>query len=191
MDVSLNDSEANGPARGPQRSTRRIVTVGLLRAAAASAPILALYFVLPLDRLADVPAAVSLPLALIGFTALMVAQVRATVRSALPGLRAIEGLAFSLPLFLVVFSATYYVLGVADPTWFSESLTKMDALYFAVTVFGTVGFGDIVASAPPTRVAVTVQMVADLVVLGLGVKVLSGAVSETRARSGRSLPVRR
>lgn len=182
--------EATSPATGPQPSTHRIVTVGLARAAAATALVLALYFVLPLDRLAEVPAAVSLPLALVGFSALMVVQVRAIVRSPQPGLRAVEALAGSLPLFLVVFSATYYVLGAADPTWFSESLSKMDALYFTVTVFATVGFGDISASAPPARVAVTVQMVADLVVLGVGVRVLAGAVSEARARAGRPLPGR-
>lgn len=179
----------NGPdATGPQPSTRRIVTAGLLRATAATTLILAVYFVLPFDRLAEVPAAVSLPLALVGFTALMALQVRAIVHSPQPGLRAVEGLAISLPLFLVVFSATYHVMGVADPAWFSESLSKLDALYFTVTVFATVGFGDISASAPPARVAVTVQMVADLVVLGVGVRVLTGAVREARARAGRPLP---
>lgn len=70
----------------------------------------------------------SLPLALVGFSALMVVQVRAIVRSPQPGLRAVEALAGSLPLFLVVFSTTYYVLGAADPTWFSESLSKMDSV---------------------------------------------------------------
>jgi hypothetical protein len=173
---------------GPQPSTTRIVTVGLLRAAAATALILTLYFVLPLDRVADVPAVVSLPLALAGFTVMMVLQIQSIVRSPQPGLRAVEALAISLPLFLVVFAATYYVLGVSDPTWFSESLSKLDALYFTVTVFATVGFGDIAASSPPARVAVTVQMVADLVVLGVGVRVLTGAVREARARAGRPLP---
>jgi hypothetical protein len=35
---------------------------------------------------------------------------------------------------------------------------------------------------------VTVQMLADLIILGLGVRVLTGAVREARARSGHPLP---
>ena len=160
----------------------------MLRAVAATAVVVVAYFALPLDAVADLPAAVSLPVALVAFGALMVFQVRAIMDSTLPGLRAVEALAVSLPLFLVIFSATYYVMGVADPGWFSESLSKLDALYFTVTVFATVGFGDIAATAPPARVAVTLQMLADLIVLGIGVRVLTGAVREARARAGRPLP---
>lgn len=169
-------------------TTRRILAIGLLRAAAATAVVLTLYFALPLGRVAEVPAALSLPLALAGFAALMVLQVRAIMVSPHPGLRAVEFLAVSLPLFLVIFSATYFVLGVADPDWFSESLSKLDALYFTVTIFATVGFGDIAATSPPARAAVTVQMLADLVVLGVGVRVITGAVREARARAGQPLP---
>ncbi len=180
----------SNPAGDPpaQRSTRRILTVGMLRAVAATVVVVVAYFVLPLDAVADLPAAVSLPVLLVAFGALMVFQVRAIMGSSHPGLRAVEALAISLPLFLVIFSATYYVMGVADPGWFSESLSKLDALYFTVTVFATVGFGDIAATSPPARVAVTVQMLADLIVLGIGVRVLTGAVREARARAGRPLP---
>ncbi len=177
------------PARSAQHvSTRRILTMRLLRAVAATAVLLTLYFVLPLDRLADLPVAVSLPMALAAFAALMVFQVKVIMASSHPGLLAVEMLAISLPLFLVIFAASYYVMGVAEQSWFSESLSKLDALYFTVTVFATVGFGDIAAIAPPSRVAVTVQMLADLIILGVGVRVITGAVREARARSGRPLP---
>ena len=181
----MTDSPGTTPSRA---STRRILTLGLARAVAATVVVATLYFVMPLEWVADLPAVLSLPLALAAFTILMVVQVRAIMHSTHPGLRAVEALAISLPLFLVIFSATYYVMGVADPSWFSESLSKLDALYFAVTVFATVGFGDITATSPPARVAVLVQMVTDLVVLGLGVRVLTGAVREARARSGHPLP---
>ena len=170
------------PARSAQHvSTRRILTMRLLRAVAATAVLLTLYFVLPLDRLADLPVAVSLPMALAAFAALMVFQVKVIMASSHPGLQAVEMLAISLPLFLVIFAASYYVMGVAEQSWFSESLSKLDALYFTVTVFATVGFGDIAAIAPPSRVAVTVQMLADLIILGVGVRVITGAVREARA----------
>lgn len=171
----------------PHRSTRHILTVGMLRAVIATIVVVTAYFVLPLDLLTDLAPAITLPLALVAFGALMVFQVRAIMASPYPGLRAVEALAISLPLFLVIFSATYYVMGAAEPTWFSESLSKLDALYFTVTVFATVGFGDIAATSPPARVAVTVQMLADLIVLGVGVRVLTGAVREARARAGHPL----
>ena len=61
-----------------------------------------------------------------------------------------------------------------------HSLTRTDALYFTVTVFTTVGFGDIVATTQLVRLVVTAQMILDLGVLGLGIRVFLGA-----ARRGR------
>ena len=63
---------------------------------------------------------------------------------------------------------------------FSEPLTRTDALYFTVTVFSTVGFGDITAKTEAARLVVTGQMIADLVVIGLAVKVIVGAVKRGR-----------
>ena len=43
---------------------------------------------------------------------------------------------------------------------FTEPLTRADALYFTVTVFSTVGFGDITAKSETARVVLIVQMLA-------------------------------
>ena len=51
-----------------------------------------------------------------------------------------------------------------------------DSLYFTVTVFATVGFGDITATSQTGRLIVTAQMILDLIVLGLGIGVFLGAV---------------
>ena len=59
-------------------------------------------------------------------------------------------------------------------------LTHTDGLYFTVTVFSTVGFGDITAKTQAARLVVIGQMIADLVILGLAVKVIVGAVSRRR-----------
>jgi hypothetical protein len=69
---------------------------------------------------------------------------------------------------------------------FGEHLTHTDGLYFTVTVFSTVGFGDITAKSQMARLVVTGQMIADLVVLGLAIKVVLGAVS--RARQSQPQP---
>ena len=49
-------------------------------------------------------------------------------------------------------------------------------MYFTVTVFSTVGFGDITAKTDLARTLVTVQMLVNLVVIGLVAKVIFGAV---------------
>ena len=55
-------------------------------------------------------------------------------------------------------------------------MDKIDAMYFTVTVFSTVGFGDITAKSDLARTLVTVQMLVNLVVIGLVAKVIFGAV---------------
>ena len=69
----------------------------------------------------------------------------------------------------------------ADPANFStHTLTRTDALYFTVTIFATVGFGDISATSQSTRLLVTTQMILDLLVIGLGIKVFIGAAQRAR-----------
>lgn len=53
---------------------------------------------------------------------------------------------------------------------------------FAVTVFSTVEFGDISAKSETARLVVTGQMLADLIVLGLRIRVILGAVGRGRQR---------
>ena len=47
--------------------------------------------------------------------------------------------------------------------------------YWPWTVFATVGFGDITAKTEAARLVVTGQMITDLVIIGLGVRVIVGA----------------
>jgi hypothetical protein len=63
---------------------------------------------------------------------------------------------------------------------FTQPLTRTDALYFAVTVFSTVGFGDITPKSEAARVVLIVQMLGDLAVLGAGIRILLGAVQRGR-----------
>ena len=76
----------------------------------------------------------------------MVWEVRAIAGARYPGLRAAEALGLILPLFLVLFAAAYFVMERVPAASFTEPLTRTDALYFAVTVFSTVGFG----TSPPS-----------------------------------------
>jgi len=109
-------------------------------------------------------------------------QVRSIVASPYPILRAVEALATSVPLFLLLFASTYVVLATISASNFSEPMTRTNALYFTVTVFATVGFGDITAKTETARLLVTGQMITDLIILGLGARVILGAVTRGRQR---------
>jgi voltage-gated potassium channel len=95
-------------------------------------------------------------------------------------LRAVQALGGTIPLLLVAFAAGYLSLSHADGAHFSEPMSHTGALYFAVTVFSTVGFGDITPEGDVARVVVSVQMILDLVVIGAVVKLLT-----TAAKGGR------
>lgn len=133
-----------------------------------------------------------LAVGLIGLTAILIVQIRSITRSDRPRLRAIEVLATAIPLLVVLFAMSYYVLDLQTEEAFSQQLSRLDALYFTVTVFATVGFGDIVARSETARTIVTIQMIGDLVVLGVGLRVLLGAVkiglTRQRTPDGRTQP---
>jgi voltage-gated potassium channel len=155
-----------------------------LRATGSTVALVALYYLLPLDTSVTWFAVTMLVIGLVVLAALVTFYVRWIIRSPFPGLRAIEALAISIPLFLLLFAATYVVLDTESAANFSQPLTRTDAVYFTVTVFSTVGFGDITAKTEIARLVVIIQMIGDLIVLGLGIKVIVGAV--TRGRQQRS-----
>jgi voltage-gated potassium channel len=155
----------------------------LLRATGSTVALVAIYYLLPLDHSATWSAVTMLVIGLVVLIGLVVFQVRSIVRSRFPGLRAIEALATSVPLFLLVFASVYVVMAALSASNFGERLTHTDGLYFTVTVFSTVGFGDITAKTEAARLVVTSQMIADLLVIGVGLRVIVGAV--TRGRQQR------
>ena len=154
-----------------------------LRSVLAAVVLVVLYYALPLDRRWDADTAIRLLIGIVVFAGVMVWEVRAIAGARYPGLRAAGALGLILPLFLVVFASTYFVMERASAASFTEPLTRTDALYFTVTVFSTVGFGDITAKSEAARVVLIVQMLADLAFLGAGIRVLLGAVQRGRVQS--------
>ena len=170
----------NDDVRSP---SRRSVVVASVRALLTAAVLVALYYLLPLDNSgSDASVIVKLALGSVLFVGLMLWQLRAIAQSDNPGLRALEGLFLAIPLFLLLFAAAYYLMSRADPSDFTAPLSRTDALYFTVTIFSTVGFGDISAKAEAARLVVTAQMFLDLIILGLGVRVILSAVQRGRER---------
>jgi voltage-gated potassium channel len=170
---------------------RRLVVRALLRASLTATVLVVLYFTLPITGSLDGSAAVRLVVGLLALAGVVTWQVRAVLRSEYPGLRAVEALAFAIPLFLLLFAAAYLRMADADAGAFSEPLSRTDALYFTITVFSTVGFGDITPKTDLTRVATMIQMLGDLLAVGLVLHVMVGAVKaglQRRAAASARFP---
>ena len=160
----------------PRRSRHGPVLRTALRPVLISAGLLTVYFAAPLDGDFTVVTVLGLIGGLLALAGFIAWQVRATMRAVRPRLRAVEALATFVPMFFVLFATAYYLMGNTAPDAFSESLSRIDALYFTITVFATVGFGDIVPQTEPARVLTMVQMLGDLIVVGLVARILLAAM---------------
>src|SRR5215472_5226136 len=160
----------------------RTIVLMLARALASSAVLVTVYYLLPFNHSSHGLAITMLVIGLVLLTGLIAVQVRWVVASRYPRLRAIEALATSVPLFLLLFASSYIVLATFAASSFSQPMTHTNALYFTVTVFATVGFGDITATTQAARLVVTGQMIVDLIIIGIGARIILGAVSRGRQR---------
>jgi len=91
------------------------------------------------------------------------------------------GLLTVLNIAILFFARADYLLAL-EPGQFAELHTRTDALYFNVTTLATVGFGDVHATGQAARVAITVQIVFNLIFIGLGLSLVTGLMKH-RARS--------
>lgn len=167
-----------------RRARRRLLFWTALRTSLITTCLLTAYFVAPLNRSFTVVTAVALAGALAALGVLVAWQAQAIVRSPSPRLRTIESLGISVPLFLVVFAASYCLMENGTPGAFSEPLSHVDALYFTMTVFSSVGFGDIVPRSQAARALTTAQMLGDLIIVGIVAKVLLEAMRRGVRRRG-------
>ncbi len=85
-------------------------------------------------------------------------------------------------LYVLIFARIYLSISLGDPLIFGRTLDTVTALYFTVTVFATVGFGDIVAQSNSTMLLVTFQMPLNLVVLGTLIRLVTTAAQHGVAR---------
>jgi hypothetical protein len=158
----------------------QLVFRAALRTTITVALVVAVYFLVPMDRAfgaATVSELVLGALVLVGVIAWQLRQIR---RSVHPGARAVEAIAFTVPVYILLFATTYYLMAHANSTTFTAPFSRIDSMYFSVSVFTTVGFGDIVARAQAARVVVTCQMILNLVIVGLVLRLLVNAIKISR-----------
>lgn len=166
----------------PRTTRRRIIFWAVLRGLLNTTLLVAIYYVIPLDQPFGAGAAVRVLIGLVVFVCLVVWQVKNILDSPYPAVKAVEALALILPFYLLLFASTYFVMERASAASFTETMTRTDALYFSVTVFSTVGFGDIAPRSEPARVVLIFQMLGDLALLGVGARLLLTAVERGRQR---------
>jgi hypothetical protein len=155
---------------------RRVVAASVLRSVASVTLLLVLYYVAPLDGPLSLGTLITFGLGLLVFAGVTAWQVRAIIRSDVPVLRAMQALATGVILLLVLYASLYSAIAYNQPDSFTQTLTRTDGLYFTVTVFATVGFGDITPRSELARIVTTTQMLFGLVAFGLIVRTLLGAV---------------
>jgi voltage-gated potassium channel len=173
------------PSADSRRESSHPWRAPLVRSAVVSVTVVVAYFTLPFTAAFDAGSAVVLAGGLLVLTAVLIWQIRAIQTSPYPRAKGVETVALVAAPFFVVFATTYHVMATVDAAAWSEPLTRLDALYFTVTVFATVGFGDIHALSQTARGIVTVQMVANLALIGLVTKVIVHAVQTGLARRER------
>jgi len=164
------------------RQRRSLILRTTLRALLTATLLVVLYYVAPMDRAFDTHVVLLLIVCLAAFAAILTWRMRAITQSEYPGVRAIETLAVVVPLYILAFATTYFLAERADSAYFSQPMDRTGALYFSMTVFSTVGFGDITAKTDAARLVVTAQMLLDLILLGFGARVVLGAVNLGRQR---------
>ena len=160
----------------PPRQRRRFVAAVVLRTIGATALVVAVYFLVPLDHSFGLGTVIGIALGVLALFAIIGWQVWKITQSDYPTIRAVEALALIIPLYVFFFATVYFLMNHANGAPFGTPLSRVDAMYFSATVFTTVGFGDITAKTEAARVLVTIQMMLDLVIIGLVVRLVVNAV---------------
>src|SRR4051794_38754536 len=95
------------------KQRRRLVTGAVLRATLIAAALVSIYYFVPLDRSGRLSAGPRLIVAAVGFIVVVAWALRRIFHSSRPGIRAIEALACTFPLFLLFFASTYLLMSAS------------------------------------------------------------------------------
>lgn len=181
----MTDQQTPSQRRGQRltrRARRRAVLSSMLRSVIVTVVVFVLYFSLPFDEKSAFNTGLALFIGLVAVAAVLIWQARSIAHSPIPLVRAVEGLITSFPMVVLLFATTYFVMEQYQKGSFTQEMTRVDSLYFTVTTFATVGFGDITPVSEGARMVVTLQMVIDLILIGLVARAFVNSVRTGLAR---------
>ncbi len=166
---------ANSKGVGITRPPRRVLVMALLRSSLSIIVALVVYVTIPLGGFDEERSIFEFVLGLLLVIVVLAVQTRGVVQSPYPLIRTVEALATTGPLFLLVFASTHYSIDAIQPGSYTQPMTRLDALYYTVTTFATVGYGDISPVSETARLVATAQMLLGLVFIGVVARVITGA----------------
>jgi 4-amino-4-deoxy-L-arabinose transferase-like glycosyltransferase len=150
---------------------RALLRTGLTIVAALALLLAALYL-LPFNHFSSGGSVLRLGAVIALVAAVFILQVQRISKAELPELRAVEALGIVIGVFLVGFSVIYLSMSRHNMHTFTQPLDPTQALYFTISVFSTVGFGDITPRTDPARLVVSAQMLLDLAIIGIVVRMI-------------------
>ncbi|OKK21873.1 hypothetical protein AMK16_00990 [Streptomyces sp. CB00455] len=156
-----------------------------MRALTTAGILVAGYYLLPFDSAVTVGPVLVFTGCIAGLVLLLAWQIHTIRLSPWPGLRAVEALAVSVPFVVLLFAVVYWLVDLGASGSFNEAMSRTDALYFSMTVFSTVGFGDIAPRSNTARLLTTGQMTVNILLIGVAARLMVSAVQEARRQRGR------
>jgi hypothetical protein len=166
---------------GSDAAHREAITLGLVlrctaRVAATAALLFTIYAFLPGTQKTTWEIVLIFVVVVAALIVLIVYDIRSILMSTHPGLRAVEAVATLVFTLIVAFSAVYLAMSHINRQSFNTPLDHINAFYFTVVVFSTVGFGDITAKTDTAQLVVSIQILLDLAFIAIVVRLMLGAV---------------
>src|SRR4051812_41765124 len=130
----MSEAPPRGPAAVPEHAppllpeNRGRAVGSLISSGVVSVAVVVAYFVLPFTSAFSTATGLVLGGGLCAVMLLLAWHLRSLVRSPYPRVRAVAALATTVPIFVVVFATTYFVMSRTDPAQFSEPLSRLDAM---------------------------------------------------------------
>lgn len=162
---------------------RRALRSSAARTALTIAGLLAAYWIVPFEGRFGGSVAVRTGIGVVVLAAAIVWQLRSIPRSEHPRVRAALAVVVAASASALLFAALYRMASSSDAAAFNEPLDHVDALYLSMSVFTTVGFGDVHAVSSAARLLVTAHMIVNVVVLAGVARVAIALADRSRARA--------
>ena len=81
----------------------------------------------------------------------------------------LSAIIFAALIIAASFGCIHYSISLLNPASYSQRLTAIDGLYFSVTTFATVGYGDISPHTPAAKLVCVAEIISGCLVLVFGV----------------------